>query len=248
MMRYFILFGHPEPENSFNAAMLRHGVASLTAAGHEVIVSNLYEMNFNPVASAADFKERRFPDRLQYDREQKHAVIHDLLSDDIKQELKKLLWCNIFIMQFPLYWFSMPAMVKGWIDRVFVNSLIYGVGKRYETGGLRGRRAMVATTTGAYEAMFTPDGLLGDHNRALWHIHNGILFYTGFEVLSPFIGYSPVHSGEATSQAMIEAYGNALLGAPAAAAMRFHPTTDFDSGFRLKPEIEPVSAGHWRPR
>lgn len=246
-MRYFILFGHPEHDKSFNSAMRRHAIDRLEAEGHEVIVSDLYAMNFNPVASEADFKARRFPDRLQYDREQKYAIEHDLLADDIKQELEKVLWCDVFVMQFPLYWFSMPAIVKGWIDRVFVNTVIYGAGKRYETGGLKGRRAIVATSTGAYDGMFDPDGLLGDWQRALWHIHNGILYYTGFEVLPPHIAYSPVHSTQEQTDAMIAGYAETLLRADRTEPMRFHPTTDFDRTFKLRPDIEPVSAGHWRP-
>lgn len=245
-MRYFILFSHPEPNESFNAALLRHGVKHLQENGHEVQVSDLYRMRFNPIASAADFKERRFPERLQYDREQKHAVETQRLPEDVVAELEKVFWCDIFIVQFPLYWFSMPAITKGWFDRVFVNSLVYGKGKRYETGGLKGRRAMVCTSTGAYDAMFQPDGLLGDFNRALWHIHNGILFYSGFEVLPPFVAWSPVHSDKPTTDAMIERYAARLLHAGSDAPMRFHPTSDFDAGFKLKPDIEPVSDGHWR--
>ena len=95
--------------------------------------------------------------------------------------------------------------------------------------------------------MFQPDGLLGDLNRALWHIHNGTLFYSGFEVLPPFVAWSPVHCDEQMTDAAIKAYGARLLGAGSEAPMRFHPTADFDSTFKLRPEIEPVSAGHWRP-
>lgn len=246
-MRYFILYAHPEPELSFNGALLRHGVQRLQEAGHEVVVSDLYGMGFNPVATGADFAERRFPDRLQYDREQKNAAAKDLLAPDIKAELEKVFWCDVFVMQFPLYWFSMPAIMKGWVDRVFVNSVIYGAGKRYQTGGLRGRRAMVATSTGAYDGMFNPDGLLGDGLRALWHIHNGMLHYTGFEVLPPYFSYSPVHSTQEETDRMIQGYGDRLLQAHETAPMQFHPTTDFDSQFRMLPHIEPVSAGHWRP-
>ncbi|VWX50294.1 NAD(P)H-dependent oxidoreductase [Novosphingobium sp. 9U] len=245
-MRYFILFAHPEPEHSFNAAMLRHGVDRLREAGHEVVVSDLYSMNFNPLASGADFKGRRFPERLQYDREQKHAVQHDLLADDIKAEIEKLLWCDIFVMQFPLYWHTMPAIMKGWLDRVLVNTVIYGQGKRYETGGLKGRRGMVATTTGAYEAMFEPDGLLGDYNRTLWPIHNGVLFYTGLEVVPPFLAYSPVHSDQARNDETIAAYGEALLAASTATPMKFHPLTDFGPDFRMRADVEPASDGHYR--
>ena len=70
-------------------------------------------MNFNPVASKADFQARRFPERLQYDREQKFAVENDALAADISAELEWLTWCDHLVLQFPLYWFSMPAIMKG---------------------------------------------------------------------------------------------------------------------------------------
>lgn len=84
-MRYFILFGHPEPELSFNAAMRDHAVERLAAAGHETVVSDLYAMGFNPVASGEDFAVRRFPDRLHYDREQKFAAAQEALAPDIER-------------------------------------------------------------------------------------------------------------------------------------------------------------------
>lgn len=245
-MRYFILYAHPEPEKSFNGAMLRHAVSELRDAGHEVRVSDLYSMKFNPLASADDFKVRRFPDRLQYDREQKFAASQDALADDIAAELEKVFWCDIFVMQFPLYWFSMPAIMKGWFDRVFVNSRVYGSGKRYETGGLKGRRAIVCITTGAHEPMFRPEGLLGDLDRALWHIHNGILHYTGFEVLSPFVGWSPVHGDKEMADVYIADYARRLLGAGQDQPMYFHPTSDFGTDFLMKADVTPASAGHWR--
>ena len=53
-MRVFIVYAHHEPK-SFGAALLQRSVDTLTAAGHEVVVSDLHAMNFNPVASADDF-------------------------------------------------------------------------------------------------------------------------------------------------------------------------------------------------
>lgn len=247
-MRYFFVFAHPEPALSFNAALLHGAVAQLEAQGHEVKISDLYAMGFNPVASADDFSQRRFPDRLQYDREQKYSVSSKSVAPDIAEELEKLFWCDVLIFQFPLYWFSMPAMLKGWVDRVFLNTVVYGAGKRYETGGLKGRRAMVATTTGAYADMFAPDGLLGDLKRALWHIHNGIFHYAGLAVLPPFVGWSPIHCAPETHAAYIEDYAKRLLAADAAIPLQFHQSSDFDDAYRLKSNITPISDGHWRPQ
>ncbi|MFT6268736.1 MAG: NAD(P)H dehydrogenase (quinone) [Alphaproteobacteria bacterium] len=245
-MKVFILYAHPEPEASFQAALHRKGVETLKSEGHEVVVSDLYKMGFNPVASADDFSIRRFPERLQYDREQKFAVDNDALPEDIKAELEKLFWCDLLIVQFPLYWFSTPAILKGWFDRVFVNSVVYGAGKRYETGGLKGRKAMVVTSCGAYPEMFEPDGIMGDINIALWHLHNGTLFYTGFEVLPPFVAYSPVFLGQEACDKYLNDYSTRLKNIDTTEPMKFHPLTDFGPDFKLKPDVTPSSAGHRR--
>lgn len=244
IVKYFFVFAHPEPEHSFQRALLDAGVSALQDAGHEVVVSNLYEMGFNPVASANDFQERRFPDRLQYDREQKHSVQNDALASDIKEELEKVLWCDALIAQFPLYWFSMPAIMKGWFDRVFVNSVIYGAGKRYETGGLAGRKALVCTSTGAYAPMFAPNGLLGDLEAALWHIHNGIFHYTGMSVAPPFVAWSPVHSDQETCDRYMADYARKLLTIDQEQPKFYHPTTDFSDRFTLRDDVKPATIAH----
>ena len=80
-MKVLIVFAHPEPK-SFNVALLERSVEALRSCGHEVQVSNLYAMKFNPIASAEDFAERRFSEALQYDREQKHASAHQAFAPD----------------------------------------------------------------------------------------------------------------------------------------------------------------------
>src|SRR5690606_11201986 len=100
---------------SFNRALLDTSVRVLQAQGHTVEVSDLYAMGFNPVANGCDFTERRFPDALQYDREQKQASQRHTFVDDIQAEIDKLMHCDLLILQFPLWWFSVPAIMKGWI-------------------------------------------------------------------------------------------------------------------------------------
>lgn len=83
-MKLFIVFAHPEPR-SFGAALLNQSIETLNAQGHQVVVSDLYAMGFNPVASVADFTERRFPDVLHYDREQKYAHEHNAFLPTFRQ-------------------------------------------------------------------------------------------------------------------------------------------------------------------
>lgn len=245
-MNVLIVFAHHEPK-SFGSALLARSVDALQAQGHAVRVSDLHAMNFNPVATADDFTERRFPDLLQYDREQKHAWQRDAFAHDIQAEIDKLLWCDFLILQFPLWWFSVPAMLKGWIDRVFVNGAVYGQGRRMDTGGLKGRRAMLTVTTGCYPEMVAEDGLLGGLDVNLWHLNSGTLAYAGFEVLRPFMAWSIHYTDEARRHQYLDEYAARLAGIEQDTPMFFHPLADFGRDWRLRPEVEPKTVGHRRP-
>ena len=244
-MKVLIVFAHHEPQ-SFGAALLRRSIEALTASGHEVKVSDLHAMQFNPVASAADFTQRRFPDMLQYDREQKHAHEHDAFAPDIQAELDKLLWCDFLILQFPLWWFSVPAILKGWIDRVFVNGAVYGKGRRMDSGGLRGRRAMLTISTGCYPEMVEPGGLLGNLDVNLWHLHSGTLAYAGFQVLPPFMAWSIHYTSEQQRHRYLDDYACRLQGIETDEAMFFHPLADFGADWQLRPGVEARAAGQRR--
>ncbi len=244
-MKVLIVYAHHEPK-SFNAALLQRSIDTLTARGHEVQVSDLYAMGFNPVAGPDDFKLRRFPDALQYDREQKYAHEHDAFADDIKGEVDKLLWCDFLLLQFPLWWWSLPAIMKGWIDRVFVNGVVYGKGRRMDTGGLKGRRAMMSITTGCYPEMVAPDGLLGDIEVSLWHLHSGTLAYAGFQVLPPFTAWSIHYTTDEQRARYLDEYARRLEQIETAEPMFFHPLADFGSDWRLKPELKPLAVGQRR--
>ena len=245
-MKVLIVYAHQEAQ-SFNAALLARSVAELTALGHTVRISDLYAMRFNPVATAEDFGVRRFPNRLQYDREQKHNFQRESLSDDITAEVEKLLWCDLLILQFPLWWFSMPAIMKGWIDRVFVNGAIYGSGRRYDTGGLTGRRAMVVTSTAAYPGMCAPDGLVGALDVILWPIQNGTLAYAGCKVLPPFVSWSVNFVDEAARRRYLDDYAERLRQIETTEPLFFHPLADFGADWRLKPGVTVRTVGQGLP-
>lgn len=246
-MNVFIVFAHPEPK-SFGRALLDRSVTTLRDAGHSVEVSDLYAMKFNPVASAEDFTDRRFPNQLQYDREQKLASQQHTFSDDIQAEIEKVLACDLLILQFPMWWFSVPAIMKGWIDRVFVNGTMYGAGnRRFENGGLKGKRAMLAFTTGCFPEMMEPDGLLGQRDVILWHLQYGTFGYSGLQVLEPFVGWSIQYTDEAKRREYLDQYEARLRHIEHESPMPTHAMTDFDANWHLKPDIEPRTAGHRRP-
>ena len=85
----------------------------------------------------------------------------------------------------------MPAILKGWVDRVFAAGKAYGGGRWFESGVFRGKRAMCAITVGGKEVVFSQGGRSGPLSTILYPIHHGIFHFTGFAVIEPFVVYSP---------------------------------------------------------
>src|SRR5215472_14670086 len=102
-MNVLIVYAHPEPL-SFNAAMKNLAVEVLTAAGHEVRVSDLYAMNFTAAGGPVDFLDRLDPACFRYQREQMRATTDNKFVPQLKTEMDKLTWADLLIFQFPLWW------------------------------------------------------------------------------------------------------------------------------------------------
>lgn len=91
----------------------------------------------------------------------------------------------------------MPAIMKGWFDRVYACGFAYGVGEhneqhwgdRYGEGNLAGKRAMLVVTTGGWESHYSSRGINGSIDQLLFPIQHGMLFYPGFSVLPPLMFY-----------------------------------------------------------
>ena len=243
-MNVLVVYAHMEP-GSFNSALVDVARDTLEANGHSVKVSDLYAMEFNPVPGPADFKDYAGGARLDYYAEQKRAFEAGALADDVMAEIEKIRWCDLLIFQFPLYWFSVPAILKGWIDRVFVPGFAFGGGAWYDKGGLTGKRAMLSVTMAAFPQMMDVDGINGMLDVNLWPIQNGVLAFCGFDVLAPFIANAVPYVDADTRQALLEDYAARLQNVDHATPMTFHRRDDFDRGWKLKPDVEPQTVGHY---
>ena len=208
-MKVLIVHAHPEP-NSFTAALRDQAVSTLEAQGHEVQVSDLYAMDWNPVASRNDFSSRENPEYLVYALEQRLGVKSQSLAADIQAELDKLLWADLLILNFPIFWFSAPAMLKGWIDRVLVSGICYGGKRFYDQGGLSGKQALVTVTLGGREHMFGEGAIHGPLQDMLRPILRGTLAYVGFDVLEPFVAWHVPYISDEARQAFLVDYGQRL--------------------------------------
>lgn len=208
-MNVLIVHAHPEPQ-SFTAALRDQAVATLQGQGHQVQVSDLYAMGWNPLASAEDFNERENPDYLVYALEQRVGAKQQTLAADIQGELDKLLWADLLILNFPIYWFSAPAMLKGWIDRVLVSGICYGGKRFYDQGGLAGKRALVTVTLGGREHMFGEGAIHGPLEDMLRPILRGTLAYVGLQVLPPFVAWHVPYISQAARLEFLESYQRRL--------------------------------------
>ncbi len=218
--------------------MKNAAVETLSAAGHGVVVTDLYAMRFNPVASAADFLDRADPDYLVYALEQRHAYETGTLAADIAAEVEKLKAADLLLLSFPLFWFSAPAILKGWIDRVLLSGLTYGGKRFYDRGGLSGKKASIGITLGARPHMFGPDAIHGELETMLRPILRGTLWYTGMQVLPPFYAYHvPYITAEARAAVLAE-WRNWLLSLQRASPLSFPRLDDFDERLYPKPRAD----------
>lgn len=103
-MRTLVVYCHPVPE-SFGAAVRDAVLEALRAKGDEVRLVDLYAEGFNPVLGADE--RRHYNERAPDDPALKAHYYH-------------LAWAEAIIFVYPTWWYGLPAMLKGWLDRVWV--------------------------------------------------------------------------------------------------------------------------------
>ncbi|WKB55405.1 NAD(P)H-dependent oxidoreductase [Eleftheria terrae] len=198
-----IVFAQPEPA-SLTRQFVDLARDTLQGQGHEVLLSDLYAMQWKAVFDEQDFPHRADPRRLSFVAESGHAWRQGHQPPDIALEQRKLLSADAVILAFPLWWFSMPAILKGWVERVFAYGLAYGyqdAGNRYRygEGGLQGKRALLSVMVGGPGTDYSARGINGPLEQLLFPITHGTLFFAGMEVLPTHAVYG---TGHITAQAV----------------------------------------------
>ena len=210
-MKVLLVFAHPEPR-SLNGTLRDVACKELEAQGHEVRVSDLYADGWKSEVDRADFPSLASNARLRPASASGEAFATNALTADVKAEQEKLLWADALLLQFPLWWYTMPAILKGWVDRVYAYGFAYGVGEhsdrhwgdRFGEGTLAGKRAMLIVTTGGWEEHYSARGINGSIDDLLFPINHGILYYPGYHVLPPFLAYKVDRLDEAGFQGVAE--------------------------------------------
>lgn len=192
-MNILIVLAHPE-RRSFNGALRDAAVETLAASRHMVAQSDLYSMRWQPVLGPADFHEPPQQGFFNAQAAQRYAVAAGTQAPGVAAEQAKLACADLLILIFPIWWFGMPAILKGWIDRVFAVDVAYGGGRWFDQGVYRGKRALICTTTGARSDRFSEGGLFGPIEWVLHPLRVGTLNFCGFDTLEPFIAWAAGNS------------------------------------------------------
>lgn len=153
-MRLLLVFSHPERE-SYGAALRRTAAEALRDAGHEVRELDLYAMGFDPVFSAAE--------KASYLSDTQRNI------DGVAEHVEALRWAEGWVVVYPTWFYGAPAMLKGWLERVWLPGVTFTVApaKQRTIGGeLRNIRLFVGITTSGSPWWWLK--VIGDPGRSLF--------------------------------------------------------------------------------
>jgi NAD(P)H dehydrogenase (quinone) len=156
-----VIFAHPNPQ-SLNGAIKDAVVDTLKGKGFSVTVRDLYAMGFDPKLTVKDFQ----------------AMAGGGYAPDVAVEQKLISEAEVIAFVHPIWWFSMPAVLKGYVERVLVRGFAYD----YIPGGIKGllagKKVVVVNTTGGVKENYE-----GGMKQAMAStIDNGIIAFCGMTV------------------------------------------------------------------
>lgn len=129
-MKYLIIYVHPDTE-SHARYTLQEVESRLKELERDYEIIDLYKINYDPILSAKELKEKGYT------------------PDIVKKHRKKIDESDILVFIYPVWWNSMPAILKGWIDRTLSAGYAFKYVNRIPVGLLKGKKAIIFATTGA---------------------------------------------------------------------------------------------------
>ncbi|AZN40180.1 NAD(P)H-dependent oxidoreductase [Paenibacillus albus] len=172
-MKHLVVIAHPNPE-SFNHAIAKRFTSALQEKGHEVAIRDLYGIGFEAVLSMRDFAASRAGDT----------------PSDIRAEQQMISDADVLTWIYPIWWTGLPAILKGYVDRVFA----YGYAYKYSEGGdieklLVGKKGYSINTHGTPIDIYQSIGMLGALQKTS---DTGIFDFCGIETVGHlFFGSVP---------------------------------------------------------
>ncbi len=166
-----LIIAHPNPR-SLNYALKNIIEKILRESGYSVHLSDIYEMEKQGHSAVKPYGS------LQSEKD----------KELIKQEQQKIKQSLLTIIQFPLYWFTFPGLLKNYFETVWELGFAFGPGKFKESPLYDGRKVLFSITTQSKETDYSDSGLNGDISRTLFPMETAFKF-VGFQILPAFVGY-----------------------------------------------------------
>lgn len=141
-MKHLIVYAHPYSE-SLNHSILETTVNALKENGHEVVVRDLYALDFQPVLK----------------REDTAAMKAGNIPDDIKTEQEFIAEADAITFIYPIWWTGLPAILKGYVDRVFAYGFAYSTGPEGVIKLLQGKKGLIINTHGTPNEVYDEMGM-----------------------------------------------------------------------------------------
>lgn len=136
-MNILLVYAHPNPR-SFNRAILEVLDGALRERGHTTCIHDLYQMQFRATLDGEDLLRNWRGD----------------LAPDTRCEQDAVRWAQGLVFIYPIWWFGPPAILKGWIDRVFTRKFAFDFGPDGMSGLLTHERALILNTLGGDQATY----------------------------------------------------------------------------------------------
>jgi NAD(P)H dehydrogenase (quinone) len=226
----------------------------LQATGWTVTLLDLYTSGFEPAEGPEHFKQRKYRERFDPSTEQRHAFETGRLPSFVRDEIEHMEGADLLVLQFPLWWYGPPAILKGWFDRVLAYGATYTSKMRFEAGKFRGKRAIVSVVGGGEPESFILGGRNGDIRQSLWPVHYS-LHYVGFTIVEPLVAmgvsaWSPDESDAAETARLgrhAEAVAVALQSVETRAILPFNGQKSWTAAGAPQPHHEDPGPFLYRP-
>lgn len=162
-INHLIIYCNPDPKSL--SAAYKDAVVSLTEMSHnQVNVRDLYNIGFNPVLKKSDFD----------------ALKHGQIPDEVKVEQDYIQWADLLTFIYPIWWAGMPALLKGYIDRVFSKGFAYTMDEQgHMKGLLAGKKVVILSNMGFTYACYEENGMLKSMRQTT---EEAIFRFCGMEV------------------------------------------------------------------
>jgi NAD(P)H dehydrogenase (quinone) len=225
------VYAHPRAR-SLNARIFEEGVDALSSR-YDVLTSDLHAQDFDPVLGDRDLGGLAGA-AGNIGELAGRAYVEGELPADVRAEQAKLAAAELLVLQFPLWWYGPPAILKGWFDRVLTAGFSHGdldsdgLPLRYGDGGLAGRKALVIVTTGEDARSIGPRGTSGDLESLLFPLTHGVLWYVGIEALDLHVIHDAETLGPAAVEREVDRLRERLLAVDDEPARRFRSLRDGD--------------------